>query len=274
MPELPEVETIRRSLEKGLTGQRIEALQVANRQLRTPLQPARLRRHLVGRRIVGIGRRAKYLLLRLSDGQVLVLHLGMSGRLSLVRSTHPLETHTHVRFQLQGGRELRFRDHRRFGMLFILPEADLPRHPCFAELGPEPLEAGFSPQYLWERARSSRRPVKNFLMDAHVVVGIGNIYASEALHRARVHPETPAQRLRLRRWQEVHAAVRETLERALRAGGTTLTDFRAADGRAGEFQVELAVYDREGEGCPRCHRRIRRLVQAGRSTYFCPGCQR
>jgi formamidopyrimidine-DNA glycosylase len=274
MPELPEVETIRRSLERGLKGRRIAALQVRNRALRTPLQPARLRRALVGRRIVGIGRRAKYLLLSLSDGQVLVLHLGMSGRLSLVQPDLPLEPHTHVRLRLRGGRELRFRDHRRFGMLFVVGEADLSRHPRFAALGPEPLEEDFTPVYLRERARGRSRPVKNFLMDAQVVVGVGNIYASEALHRARVHPETPAQRLRLRRWERVHEAVRETLKRALQAGGTTLNDYRAADGRAGEFQVELAVYGRDGEACLRCGRPIRRLVQAGRSTYFCPGCQR
>lgn len=274
MPELPEVETIRRSLLPGLMGRRIEALQVRNRRLRTPLQPARLRRELLGRYIAGIERRAKYLLLRLSDEQILVLHLGMSGRLSLVTPDVPLEPHTHVRLRLDGGRELRFRDHRRFGMLFVVAAADLPRHPRFCSLGPEPLEEAFTPALLQARARGLRRPVKNFIMDARVVVGVGNIYASEALHRAQVHPETEAQRLRLLRWERLHGAIRETLLRALRAGGTTLSDYRAADGRAGEFQVELAVYDREGQPCPRCARRIRRIVQAGRSTYFCPRCQR
>jgi len=274
LPELPEVETVRRSLATRLPGRRIEALDIQQPQLRNLLQPAALRRQLVGTQVVRVARRAKYLLLHLSSADVLVLHLGMSGRLALVAAATALEPHTHARIHLDDGMELRFRDPRRFGMLFVVSQEQLERHPRFVHLGPEPLTAAFTPLYLQQRARGLKRPVKNFLMDAGVVVGVGNIYASEALYRARVHPATPARRLTLQRWQRVHAAVRATLRHALRAGGTTLRDFRAADGRAGEFRVRLAVYGREGEACRRCSRVLRRAVQSGRSTFYCPGCQR
>jgi formamidopyrimidine-DNA glycosylase len=274
MPELPEVETIRRGLERFLPGRSFTRLDVHDPRLRTPLRPATLRRRLVGRRVEALKRRAKYLLVELDDGSVLVLHLGMSGRLSWTTAEQPLEPHTHVVFQFDSEKELRFRDHRRFGMLFVVRRERLDHHPRFAHLGPEPLEAGFSPGYLLERSRGVRRPLKNFLMDATVVVGVGNIYASETLHRARVHPSTAAARLRLPRWERVHAAVRHTLESALVAGGTTLNDFHSVDGREGEFQVQLDVYGREGEACGRCGRIIRRVVQSGRSTFYCPGCQR
>ena len=158
-------------------------------------------------------------------------------------------------------------------MFFVLEADRLMRHPRFAHLGPEPLGPEFTADYLARRARRLRRPVKNFLMDSGVVVGVGNIYASEALHQAGVHPAAAAGKLRRDRWERVQAAVRWTLRRALRAGGTTLADFRSADGRAGEFQVQLRVYGRDGEACGRCGRTIRRIVQAGRSTFYCPGCQ-
>jgi len=274
MPELPEVETVRRSLARSLTGRRIVAVDVRERRLRTPLRPAELRRRLIGRRIRALGRRAKYLLVHLSDDQIMVLHLGMSGRLAYVARHKPLEPHTHVRVGFDSTKELRFRDHRRFGMLFVVQESHLERHPRFARLGAEPLDASFSPQYLSARARGVRKPVKNFLMDAGVVVGVGNIYASEALHRAGVHPARAAGRLSAARWERLHAAVRETLHGALSAGGTTLNDFRDADGSEGEFQVELRVYGREGEPCLRCSGTVRRVVQAGRSTFYCGRCQR
>jgi formamidopyrimidine-DNA glycosylase len=273
MPELPEVETVRRALARRLPGRTIVAVDVREPRLRTRLRRAELRRRLLERRCVGLGRRAKYLLVELSDAQVLVVHLGMSGRLALVPGTAVLEPHTHVRLRLDSGEELRFSDQRRFGMFFVLEAARWMRHPRFAHLGPEPLGPEFTAAYMHERARGLRRPMKNFLMDSSVVVGVGNIYASEALHEAGVHPAAVAGRLRLERWERVQRAVRRTLQRALRAGGTTLADFRSADGRAGEFQVQLRVYGRDGEPCARCGRTIRRLVQAGRSTFYCPGCQ-
>lgn len=274
MPELPEVETVRRSLERCLVGRRFVGLQVHERRLRTPLRPTELRRQLMGRRVERLGRRAKYLLLMLDDDRVLVIHLGMSGRLSCVTPRDALESHTHVRLQLDSGRELRFRDHRRFGMLFVVRASRLARHPRFVALGVEPLDAEFTADYLARRARGVAKPIKNFLMDAAVVVGVGNIYANEALHTAGIHPARAAGRLSRARWERVHAAVRDTLERALRAGGTTLSDFKDAEGSEGEFQVELSVYGREGGACLRCPGRIRRLVQAGRSTFYCTRCQR
>lgn len=274
VPELPEVETVRRSLERTLSGRRIVGVDVLERRLRTPLRPAELRRRLVGRQVGSLRRRAKYLLIHLSDEQVLVLHLGMSGRLSYVSEQHAIEPHTHVRLHFDSGKELRFRDHRRFGMLFVVRRSRLARHPRFARLGVEPLEDGFSPAYLHAASRGVRKPVKNFLMDAAVVVGVGNIYANEALHRAGVHPLRAAMRVSRARWERVHAAVRDTLQAALQAGGTTLNDFHDADGSAGEFQVELSVYGREGATCGRCRGTIRRIVQAGRSTFYCTLCQR
>jgi formamidopyrimidine-DNA glycosylase len=266
VPELPEVETIRRSLEQRGLGRRIVGLEVRDTRLRTPVDLADLRARVAGATIEAVTRRSKYLLVHLRRGPVLVVHLGMSGRLDLVPEALPLAPHTHVRFQLAGGDELRFADPRRFGMLFLVDRAALGSHPRFARLGPEPLEPGFDAAYLHQRARGRRKPIKNFLMDAAIVVGVGNIYACEALHRAGVHPCTPVRR--------VSAAVCNVLQRALRHGGTTLTDYRDVDGRYGAFQYRLRVYGRDGLACRRCGRRVRRIVQAGRSTYYCPGCQR
>jgi formamidopyrimidine-DNA glycosylase len=212
-------------------------------------------------------------LLELDGDRFLVLHLGMSGRLDLVAAGAALRTHTHVILQLESGSELRFSDPRRFGMLFVCERGELASHPRLRRLGVEPFDDDFTVEYLLARARRGKRPVKNFLMDARVVVGVGNIYASEALHRARVRPTTPVRRLSAPRMRHVHAAVRQVLAAALRAGGTTLQDFRDSDGQAGEFQVRLRVYDRAGLACRRCGRTIRRVVQAGRSTFYCPGCQ-
>ena len=273
MPELPEVETVRRSLARRMIGRTLVRCIVRETRFRTPLDPAGLDLALRDRRVVAVGRRSKYLLIELDGDHVLVLHLGMSGRLDLVPRGSALLPHTHVQLELDGGEELRFSDPRRFGMLFVSPRAGLPAHPRLRSLGVEPFEADFTVEYLLDRARGMRRPVKNFLMDARVVVGVGNIYASEALHRARVRPTTPVRRLSAERMRSLHASVRAVLAAAVRAGGTTLQDFRDTDGHAGRFQVRLRVYDRAGEACPRCRRTIRRLVQAGRSTFYCPGCQ-
>ena len=274
MPELPEVETIRRGLESRLAGARIRRVEVLETRLRTPLSPRQLEAELRGRRIQALARRGKYLLLHLSGGRVLVFHLGMTGQLMVVRRDAPLTAHTHVRIGLEGGEELRYADTRRFGMLFVLRRQALDRHPRFRHLGPEPLGPEFTPEYLQQRARRVRKPIKNFLMDAAVVVGLGNIYATEALYRAGIHPSRASGRIAAERWKRLHAAILEVLGDALRAGGTTLQDYRNADGEAGLFQNRLLMYGRAGEACERCGRRIRRIVQAGRSTFYCPGCQR
>jgi formamidopyrimidine-DNA glycosylase len=273
MPELPEVETLRRGLAARIVGRRLGRVEVRDARLRSRATPAALRASLQGRTVRAVERRAKYLLVHLSGRQVLVVHLGMSGQLVLADPAAPLQPHTHVRIGVGGAGELRYTDPRRFGMLFVVPRSRLAAHPRFANLGPEPLATDFSAGYLLERSRRVRKPIKNFLMDAAVVVGVGNIYACEALYRARIHPTTPAGRLSAERWHRLRRAVRAVLQAALRAGGTTLKDFRDAAGGSGMFQHRLDVYDRSGHPCRRCRRTIRRIVQAGRSTYYCPGCQ-
>jgi len=273
MPELPEVETVRRSLARTVSGRRITSVHVHDRRLRTPLAPAALRRDLVGRRIADVGRRSKYLLLALEDAKILVLHLGMSGRLLRTQAATPLVPHTHVRLGLDDATELRFVDPRRFGMLFLVTAARLEAHPRFAALGPEPLEPAFTAATFAARGGRARRAIKSVLTDAAVVVGVGNIYACEALYRAGIHPATPARRLAPARWQRLHAAVLAVLQDAIAARGTTLQDFRDSDGVYGGFQMQLGVYGRAGAACRRCDRAVRRIVQAGRSTFYCPGCQ-
>jgi formamidopyrimidine-DNA glycosylase len=274
MPELPEVEVLRRSLEPHLAGDRIERVEVRNPALREPVDPAALARHAAGREIGVLRRRGKYLLIDLEGGGTVVVHLGMSGRLTLAPGGTPPEPHEHVVFHLRSGRRLRLRDPRRFGAVFALPTAGIPGDPHFAHLGAEPLEPGFSGAFLAAAAVGRRGPVKPFLMDGTVAVGIGNIYATETLFRAGVHPRRSVARISPRRWDRIAEEAVGVLRRAIAEGGTTLNDFADGEGRSGYFQVSLGVYDRAGEPCPVCGGAIRRIVQAGRSTFYCPRCQR
>lgn len=274
MPELPEVEVLRRSLAPRLVGERIVGVEVGRRALREPVDRRALRRLLPGRRIERLRRRAKYLLIDVEGGHTLVVHLGMSGRLTLAPPEAPREAHEHVVILLGSGRRLRFRDPRRFGLVLVRPTARLGADDHFAHLGLEPLEPGFDGTRLAEAARGRRGPVKGFLMDGRIVVGVGNVYASEALFAAGVHPRRSVARLSAARWQRLAAAVRATLLEAIAQGGTTLNDFADGEGNPGEFQTALAVYERAGEPCPRCGAGVRRSVLAGRSTYYCPACQR
>lgn len=273
MPELPEVEVLRRSLLSRLIGDRITGVAIRTRALREPLDIARLLRDCEGRRVLDLRRRAKYLLIDLDAGRTLVVHLGMSGRLTLVPSTEPEEPHEHVAFHLASGRRLRLRDPRRFGHVFSLSTDTIEADRHFARLGVEPLSPGFGGAALAAAAMGRRGPVKSFLMDAAVVVGVGNIYVAEALHVAGVHPERSVARISDARWDRLAEALQQVLTRAIEAGGTTLNDFADAAGQAGYFQVSLAVYDREREPCLSCGRTILRRIHAGRSTYYCPGCQ-
>ncbi len=273
MPELPEIEVLRRSLEPHLLGDRIERTEVHDRRLREPVRPD-LGRKVAGREVRALGRRSKYLLLELDGGTTLVVHLGMSGRFTLAPGDAEREPHEHVTFLLRSGRRLRFRDPRRFGLVFALPSARLAADPHFANLGVEPLTSDFSGETLRRAAAGRRGPVKSFLMDAGVVVGVGNIYASESLFRAGIHPLRSVARLSAARWDRLAEAVVEVLSQAIRQGGTTLNDFADGEGRSGYFQVSLSAYDRAGEPCARCGGTIRRIVQTGRSTYYCAGCQR
>ena len=271
MPELPEVETTRRGIAPVLEGRRVDALVVRQSRLRWPVPVARLRRELVGQRIEAVSRRAKYLLVRTGHGTAL-LHLGMSGSLRVLTASTPPGPHDHVDLVLDDGTCLRLRDPRRFGAL-LWTRRDPLHHPLLRELGPEPFATAFDGAYLHARAKGRRLAVKPFLMDGHVVVGVGNIYASESLHRAGIDPRRAAGRISRARYQRLADAVREVLDEALVAGGTTLRDYTGGHGEAGWFSIHLAVYGRDGEPCPRCGAPVRGLVLGQRSTFFCPACQ-
>lgn len=274
MPELPEVEVLKMSLEPRLVGRRIVSVEVRERRLRV-LVPRTLASDVAGRRVEGLRRRSKYLLIDLEGDKTLVIHLGMSGRLTIAPGrSGPAEPHEHLVFALDRGGRLRFRDPRRFGLALALKTSALERNPHFRDLGVEPLAPGFSGEVLSSLAKGRYGPVKSFLMDGRLVVGVGNIYATESLWRAGIHPARSVARISMARWEALARSVVEVLSHAIREGGTTLNDFADGDGVEGEFQIELAAYDRAGEPCPRCGTAIRRLVQSGRSTYYCPGCQR
>lgn len=270
MPELPEVETTCSGIRPHLEGHTLDALVVRNPRLRQPL-PAGLGPLLAGRRLLAVRRRAKYLLFDFGDG-TLIVHLGMSGSLRLVPAGMPPGAHDHVDFVF-GGQLLRLRDPRRFGLVLWQPGAAA-LHPLLAGLGPEPLSAAFDGAWLHRVTRGLRAPIKHVLMDSHRVVGVGNIYASESLFRARVHPLEAAGRLGPQRCARLVAAVRETLAAAIAAGGSTLRDFVGGDGQPGYFQQQYFVYGREGEACRVCATPVRRVVSAQRATFFCPRCQR
>lgn len=270
MPELPEVETTRRGIAPHLVGRRIESVLVRERRLRWPV-PRELERRAAGQEIRDVGRRAKYLLVTTTGGTALV-HLGMSGCLSIVDRDTPPRAHDHVDIALDSGRLLRFNDPRRFGTL--LWTADPGRHRLLTGLGPEPLSEGFDGDYLHLRARGRRGAIKSFLMNAAIVVGVGNIYASEALHYAGIHPKRRADRVSRARMGALAAAVRQVLEKAIAAGGTTLRDFYGGDGAPGYFRHQLTVYGRAGEPCLRCGEPIRQAVIGQRSSFYCLGCQR
>lgn len=274
MPELPEVEVLRRSLEPHLLGDRIERVEVRHAGLREPVRTRELARRAAGREVRELRRRSKYLLIDLERDSTVVVHLGMSGQLTVAPGEAPWEPHEHVAFHLRSGRRLRLRDPRRFGLVFALPTGRLEEDEHFAHLGVEPLEPGFSGEVLARAAAGRRGPVKSFLMDSRVVVGVGNIYASETLFRAGVHPSRSVGRIAAARWDRIAESAVAVLRQAIAEGGTTLNDFADGEGRSGYFQVSLSAYGREGEPCPGCGRPIRRIVQAGRSTFYCHACQR
>lgn len=273
MPELPEVETIRRALAKQLIGRRIEKVRVRERRLRWPVETKRLTELTTARPISDIGRRAKYLLITLGEN-TLILHLGMSGRILFFTEPQPLEKHDHVIFTFENGDQMRFRDPRRFGMIDAIPTTEIARYPRFVRLGVEPLDRGTHAKKLFERASTLQRPIKNLVMDANFIVGVGNIYANEALFYAGIHPQTPARSLQSEDWKRLLGHIRAVLRKAIAKGGTTLNDFVDSDGEIGYFQLSLAVYGRAGQACPNCGSVIERFTQVGRSTFFCPNCQK
>lgn len=270
VPELPEVETIARGVRPVLLGQRIERVVVREPRLRWRVAED-LAPRLAGRTVRDVQRRAKYLVVD-AGAESLIAHLGMSGRLLVVKAGAPPGKHDHVDVVLGSGLAVRLRDPRRFGSLHVATAPD--EHPLLAGLGPEPLGGRFDGEYLYAVSRRRTVAIKDLLLNSRIVAGIGNIYASEALFAARVHPRTPAGRLGRVRLQRLADAVRAILQRAIDTGGTTLRDYRTPGGDPGLFTIELAAYGRAGQPCPRCGAAIRALRSGGRSTFYCPRCQR
>ena len=270
MPELPEVETTRRGIAPRLEGVRVAAVTVRDRRLRWPVS-AGLEERLTGNVIDRVERRAKYLLLRTAGGTV-ITHLGMSGSMRFVGSDTPLRKHDHFDIHMETGDVLRFNDPRRFGCL-LWTDSEPSQHPLLTRLGPEPMGAEFTGDYLYQKSRGRRVAIKQHIMNSAIVVGVGNIYASESLFRARIHPKRAAGRIAPARMDALVAAIRSVLEESIRFGGTTLRDFYSGEGKPGYFRNELLVYDRAGENCVNCSAPIRQAVLGQRSTYYCAACQ-
>jgi formamidopyrimidine-DNA glycosylase len=271
MPELPEVEVIRRGLAPLLVGRRFLAVNVGEKRLRQQSSPQELGQWIPGRRLENLRRRGKYLLFDLEGGVTLLIHLGMTGRLLAGPPPSPPLDHVHLVFQIEGGLELLFQDIRRFGQVLVFPPGVEPAP--LAQVGAEPFSRTVTPAWLLKQAQGRSRPIKNFLLDARLVAGIGNIYACEILFAANLHPATPVGRLTLANWDRVVAETRRILKHAIKKGGTTVSNYLNSRGESGLFQLELQVYGRTGAPCSHCGAPIVRLVQAGRSSFFCPVCQ-
>ncbi len=271
MPELPEVETTCRGLRPHVVDRLVAAVRVREPRLRWPV-PREIGRTLRGQHIRAIDRRAKYLLLR-ADVGTLILHLGMSGSLRVIDADTPVGKYDHFEIVFSDGTCLRLRDPRRFGSV-SWTTGDPARHPLLDSLGPEPLSGSVTGGYLYARSRGRRIDVKSFIMNSTIVAGIGNIYASESLFAAGIHPQRAAGRISRQRYARLADGIATTLNNAIQAGGTTLRDFSREDGKPGYFQQQLCVYGREDAPCPRCGAPIRRRVVAQRSSFFCPHCQR
>ena len=271
VPELPEVETTRRGIEPHVLGAGVAEVIVRRRDLRQPVPPSLS--GIEGRGVVSVRRRSKYLLLGIDDGSTVLIHLGMSGSLRLVPVADPWKTHDHVGITLSTGRQLRFHDPRRFGLVLHV-RGDPMNHPLLANLGPEPLDEAFDTTGFAAACRRRTAPVKQVIMDAKVVVGVGNIYASEALFRAGIRPQTRACKVSRPRLARLVAAIRSVLLESIEQGGTTLRDFLKSDGEPGYFRQRLMVYEGAGKPCRVCGSVIRHTVMGQRSTYWCPVCQK
>jgi formamidopyrimidine-DNA glycosylase len=271
VPELPEVETTRRGIAPHVSGVRVAAVLVRRRDLRQPVSQSVAT--IAGHCVTGVRRRAKYLLLEIDDGSTLLIHLGMSGSLRLATAAQPWKTHDHLAITLANGKQLRFHDPRRFGLVLHLTGNPL-AHPLLAKLGPEPLTEDFTGSHLAAACAKRSAAIKLVIMDAKVVVGVGNIYASEALFRAAIRPRTTAKRISKPRLAKLVAAIRAVLTESIAAGGTTLRDFLHSDNEPGYFKQRLFVYERKGEPCRVCGTAIRHAVLGQRATYWCPHCQK
>lgn len=279
MPELPEVETVRRGLVPKLVGRRIVRLVQRRRDLRMPL-PSKFAQRVEGRTVLAIDRRAKYLLMRLDDGNTLIAHLGMSGRMTLhdaaSAADHPFERHDHVVLETDEGWQVRFNDARRFGLMLLAADEAVPRHKLFKGLGPEPLDESFDGAAFASRLKGRKTSIKAALLDQKTLVGVGNIYACEALFLAGISPRRSAHTVQGERAGHLVAAIKQVLLRSIDDGGATLRDHVQPGGELGYFQTRFNVYDRAGAVCPTrgCGQTVKRLVQSGRSTFYCARCQR
>jgi formamidopyrimidine-DNA glycosylase len=288
MPELPEVETVRRGLAPAMEGAAFKKVEVRHRGLRWPIAKG-FEQRLQGKKVEGLGRRAKYLLADLSSGDVLLMHLGMSGSMRLGHDSQPgvyyherskSKAHDHVVFHMSNGATVTFNDPRRFGSMKLVPRAKLEHEPLLRNLGPEPLGNEFDAAMLANACAGKKTSLKAALSDQRVVAGLGNIYVCEALFRARLSPKRIASTIADRngkptaRAQALIEAIKAVLTDAIKAGGSSLRDHRRADGTLGDFQHNFQVYDRTGEPCPHCQGKIKRIVQTGRSTFYCPSCQK
>lgn len=271
MPELPEVETVKNGLQDLLVGQTIQTVHIYQGKLRYPV-PSQLPKLLTQNEIIRFERRAKYLLLTIASGTVLI-HLGMSGTLRWLKQYEPPKKHDHVDFLFENGGCLRFHDPRRFGLILWHPGQNPHSHRLLSALGPEPLTTDFNSRYIYDLSRKKRRAIKTFLMDNHVVVGVGNIYANEALFQAKIHPQQHAGTLNYDDYNLLVGIIKEVLAKAIKAGGTTLQDFVNGHGSPGYFQQQLFVYGREGQPCFKCKTPILNKKIGQRSSFYCPTCQ-
>jgi formamidopyrimidine-DNA glycosylase len=273
MPELPEVETVRRGLEKTVVGHRITAAEILLPKAVHPLSPAQFEQAVAGRIIESVGRRGKYLLFSLSGSLCLVAHLRMTGCFSYVPDATAIHPHTRIILQLDHRMQLRFMDMRTFGGIKAVSQADLPTLPGLNALGPEPLSAEFNPEWLYSRAAGRAISIKGFLLDQRSAAGIGNIYADESLHLAGIHPERSAGSLTLAEWTLLCEAIQTTMAAGIRHRGTSVQNYQNLDGRPGAYQDRLQVYQKTGLPCSRCGTAIEKIRVAGRGTHFCPVCQ-
>lgn len=271
MPELPEVETTRRGIEPHVEGHTIAEIIVREPRLRWPV-PENINQILSGKTITQVKRRAKYLLLDTGSGH-LIMHLGMSGSLRVLKNDMPPEKHDHIDILLTNGRKLRYTDPRRFGAI-LWSERPPHEHKLLRNLGPEPLDNEFTTQRLFQMSRSRSQPVKTFIMDNKITVGVGNIYSSEALFKAGIRPDRACGKISRNRYELLVEAIKETLTKAIEQGGTTLRDFVGGDGKPGYFKQKLAVYGRTGQPCIRCGKSIKEIKLRSRSSYYCNQCQR
>jgi len=273
MPELPEVETIRRSIEPHILNRKIIRVEVLEPRLRELIEADRFEKWAANQAVVEVKRRGKYLIWLLENRAAVIIHLGMSGRIGTFSASAPLEKHTHVIFHFGQNRQLRYRDPRRFGMIKVVEPGQLESFPGFSLLGPEPLSDDFTTTSTAERLKRSGKPIKHWIMDAQNVVGVGNIYANEVLYYAGIHPQRRADGLSVEEQERLVMSIKAILSSAVEQGGTTINDYRDADGEPGFFQLSLKVYQKSGEACCRCGAEIRRQVMSGRSTFYCSNCQ-